>query len=283
MSAIHAEHISHPSIPLTDAQLSSCSEVTWSEHWLDLSFLGRMGSQEDYFCNYWRHAVADEQEVSHHHFINTIDAHGYTTSQGLFYDDTPSCMKHTPELDWKKDDDIYVHARVRKDHGAIGDGRGISQLRQQDMGLRQSTPNEDPASIPLPAPTPQYLTPGFFTGSNQGSYSTSSSQTLVPRTPPCCPVKNATHTWPPIPYRLPGSPISTSTASSVSWAGETWKYPSWMTPTPLQARTHPSPDPAYRASDAYSAIGNYRYRRLLGLLSVSSATLDCDFILTCFL
>ncbi|KAG1760263.1 hypothetical protein EV702DRAFT_1284894 [Suillus placidus] len=45
------------------------------EPWLDLSFLNRQCTQEDYLCNYWRYTVADEQSMRFDYFLNVIDAH----------------------------------------------------------------------------------------------------------------------------------------------------------------------------------------------------------------
>lgn len=63
------------------------------EPWLDLSFLNRQCTQEDYLCNYWRHTVADEQSMRLDYFLNVIDAHECELWQGFSDDYVPSWAK----------------------------------------------------------------------------------------------------------------------------------------------------------------------------------------------
>ncbi|KAG2343996.1 hypothetical protein BDR05DRAFT_947752 [Suillus weaverae] len=63
------------------------------EPWLDLSFLNRQCTQEDYLCNYWRYTVADEQNMRFDYFLNVIDAHESELWQGFSDDYVPSWAK----------------------------------------------------------------------------------------------------------------------------------------------------------------------------------------------
>ncbi|KAG2113083.1 uncharacterized protein F5147DRAFT_835192 [Suillus discolor] len=63
------------------------------EPWLDLSFLNRHRTQEDYLCNYWRYTVADEQSMCLDYFLNAIDAHECELWQGFSDDYVPSWAK----------------------------------------------------------------------------------------------------------------------------------------------------------------------------------------------
>ncbi|OJA09555.1 hypothetical protein AZE42_01139 [Rhizopogon vesiculosus] len=148
------------SISLT--QPSSCSREESSsqqQDWLDLSFLGRAGSQSDYFCSYWSRTVADEQDISFTSFMDTVNAHrvseGCNTWQSLSnaqmhwdcHDDWAwqplggsgwhhgengaqsrlgHVMSKVPNLVQIGDDghqgpenDIYVHAEGHAEHGVI--------------------------------------------------------------------------------------------------------------------------------------------------------------------
>ena len=85
---LSTERFSRPSaVSLTDTRHSSYLK---REPWLDLSFLGRASSLEDYLCNYWRYAVADGQDISLSHFL----------------DYAPSCVT-LPEVEthWARYDD----------------------------------------------------------------------------------------------------------------------------------------------------------------------------------
>ncbi|KAG2075743.1 hypothetical protein BDR04DRAFT_861865 [Suillus decipiens] len=63
------------------------------EPWLDLSFLNRQCTQEDYLCNYWRYTVADKQSMRLDYFLNVIDAHECELWQGFSDDYVPSWAK----------------------------------------------------------------------------------------------------------------------------------------------------------------------------------------------
>lgn len=101
----------HSTISLTSTHCSvhsKCEETSEQQPWLDLSFLGRVASQGDYFCNYWRHTVAHEQDLSFSHFMETVDARGCDTWQGCSNGYTPSCVKLPASgvrMDWECYDD----------------------------------------------------------------------------------------------------------------------------------------------------------------------------------
>ena len=95
---------SHPSVVLTDTYHSSYSkrEETFPKQQpsFDLSF-------GDYFCNYWRNTVADEQNESSSHFMNTVDAHRRDAWQD-FLDYYASSRWQLPGVprDWAYYDDL---------------------------------------------------------------------------------------------------------------------------------------------------------------------------------
>ncbi|KAG1876457.1 hypothetical protein DFJ58DRAFT_720921 [Suillus subalutaceus] len=73
--------------------LANLNSSNPKEPWLDLSFLNRQCTQEDYLCNYWRYMVADEQSIHLDHFLNVIDAHECELWQGFSDDYVPSWAK----------------------------------------------------------------------------------------------------------------------------------------------------------------------------------------------
>jgi hypothetical protein len=73
--------------------LANLDSSNLKEPWLDLSFLNRQCTQEDYFCNYWRYTVADEQSMRLAYFLNVVDAHECELWQGFSDDYVPSWAK----------------------------------------------------------------------------------------------------------------------------------------------------------------------------------------------
>ncbi|KAG1880399.1 hypothetical protein C8R48DRAFT_163451 [Suillus tomentosus] len=73
--------------------LANLDSSNQKEPWLDLSFLNRHCTQEDYLCNYWRYTVADEQSMRLEYFLNAIDAHECELWQGFSDDYVPSWAK----------------------------------------------------------------------------------------------------------------------------------------------------------------------------------------------
>ncbi|KAG2053621.1 hypothetical protein BDR06DRAFT_1008496 [Suillus hirtellus] len=73
--------------------LANLNSSNQREPWLDLSFLNRHCTQEDYLCNYWRYTVADEQSMCLEYFLNAIDAHECELWQGFSDDYVPSWAK----------------------------------------------------------------------------------------------------------------------------------------------------------------------------------------------
>ncbi|KAG0709294.1 hypothetical protein DFH29DRAFT_887595 [Suillus ampliporus] len=82
------------SSPLSADGLAKFATSDTPDHpWLDLSFLGRQGTQQDYLCNYWRHTVADEKSMYFDYFFKTIDAYECEMWQGFSDDYVPSWAK----------------------------------------------------------------------------------------------------------------------------------------------------------------------------------------------
>ncbi|KAG1808630.1 uncharacterized protein BJ212DRAFT_1302909 [Suillus subaureus] len=73
--------------------LANLNSSNPKEPWLDLSFLNRQCTQEDYLCNYWRYTVADGQGMCLDYFLNVIDAHECELWQGFSDDYVPSWAK----------------------------------------------------------------------------------------------------------------------------------------------------------------------------------------------
>ncbi|KAG1741187.1 hypothetical protein EDB19DRAFT_1828296 [Suillus lakei] len=81
-----------PANPLT-AVIANLDISNPKDPWLDLSFLSRSCTQQDYLCNYWRYTVADEQSMRLDYFLNAIDAHEAELWQGFSDDYVPSWAK----------------------------------------------------------------------------------------------------------------------------------------------------------------------------------------------
>lgn len=143
-------------IRLEDA--SACDPLTLnalaclSSDWLNMSFLDRAPTYKDYFVNYWRHALAKEQDILVDHFTavmaavhedlsatSTIHSTQPTPVQCneeyiryendlfevtcLWDDDGQSHLDHRVEWDnWRpEDDEVYIPTGDHHDYGAIGE------------------------------------------------------------------------------------------------------------------------------------------------------------------
>ncbi|KAG1769563.1 hypothetical protein EV702DRAFT_1141254 [Suillus placidus] len=102
------------------------------EPWLDLSFLNRQCTQEDYLCNYWRYTVADEQSMRFDYFLNVIDAHESELWQGFSDDYVPSWRNS-----WK-----FVRAGKATMNTAIELGPDApTMLKRPDLRAEQAIAN----------------------------------------------------------------------------------------------------------------------------------------------
>ncbi|KAG1876777.1 hypothetical protein C8R48DRAFT_768365 [Suillus tomentosus] len=137
---------------------SACDPLTLdaiaslSSDWLDLSFPDRTATYTDYFVNYWRHALAKEQDVLMDHFTAVMavvheDLSATSTTRStqptfvqcneesssiqyenaLFavtcpWDDgEKSYLDDWIEWDqWRQEDEVYIPTGDRHDYGAIG-------------------------------------------------------------------------------------------------------------------------------------------------------------------
>lgn len=137
---------------------SACDPLTLnaiaslSLNWLNLSFSDRTPTYTDYFVNYWRHALAKEQDVLMDHFTAVMavvheDLPATSTtrstqptlvqcnedSSNIQYENAPiavtcpwddgekSYLDDWIEWDeWRREDEVYIPTGDRHDYGAIG-------------------------------------------------------------------------------------------------------------------------------------------------------------------
>lgn len=148
---LSTERFSRPSAAsLIDTRHSSYLK---REPWLDLSFLGRPSSLEDYLCNYWRYAVADGQDISLSHFLDyapscatlpEVETHwprydDWSWQPGGWHHGQTGpqwCLGH---VESKTPNEVQIGGDVYAEgyayHGVIGDSP--SDRRQSDMHCGQ--------------------------------------------------------------------------------------------------------------------------------------------------
>ncbi|KAG1740378.1 hypothetical protein EDD22DRAFT_322981 [Suillus occidentalis] len=98
--------------PLTSNALPSLSS-----NWLNLSFPDRTPTYTDYFVNYWRHALANEQDVLVDHFTAVMEA----VHEDLPASSTIRSTQPTPVQRIRCEDDLFAVTRLQ-------DGDGQSHL-----------------------------------------------------------------------------------------------------------------------------------------------------------
>ncbi|KAG2145280.1 uncharacterized protein EDB93DRAFT_1104742 [Suillus bovinus] len=128
--------------------LSLNALASLSSKWLDLSFLDRSPTYTDYFVNYWRHALAREQDIFVDHFTTVMAAvHedlpapstiSSTQSSSVQCDESSKCIPYEITCPWgneekcrlngikwdewrREDDEIYIPTGKHHDYGAIGE------------------------------------------------------------------------------------------------------------------------------------------------------------------